>query len=285
MKDPLEFLKIIEFQPAFSRKSTLLDSLKDIDTQNKFSVNIQKFVHKKEDGFNVIVNATGKSKKKIVIGAHYDIWPKSGGVNDNGAAVFILLELIKRALTLSELEISIDFVFFDLEENGQKGAKYYLEQEQVSEIYCMINLDMCGIGDYVIFNETSSQDPQLSFMLKKICKDNDIHHKMLPNLPPGDEIPFQNCNIPSISIAIVPETTIPAVEHLAVTTRAKGLSWERITNSLKFMIDMIKGTPVLETMHSKNDTIETITIESMEIIYGTVGKLLIELISDKNQEI
>ena len=285
MKDPLEFLKNIEFQPANFRKSILLDSIKDIDTQNKFSVTIQDFPYKKEEFSNIVVTATGKSQKKIVIGAHYDIWPNSGGVNDNGAAVFILLELIKLALTLSELEYTVDFVFFDLEEKGQIGAKYYLNQEQQSDILCMINLDMCGIGDYVIFNETPSQIPLLSSILEKTCKEHSIQYKMFSNLPPGDEIPFQNANIPSISIGIIPEVTIPAVEHLAVATRAKGFSWNRIKKSVKFMFDMIKGTPVLETMHSKSDTVETISVESMEKVYLVVGKLLSEINSSTSEEI
>ncbi len=287
MKDPLEFLKSIEFLPASSRKLILLNLLKELDTQSKFSVKIQEFLQKKELFSNIIVTATGKLPEKIVVGAHYDIWPNSGGVNDNGAAVFILLELIKERLTLSKSEYTVDFVFFDLEEKGQKGAKEYLKQEKKAEILCMINLDMCGIGDYIIFNETPSRFPHLSSILEKICYENKLHFKKFPNLPPGDEITFQNKNIPSISIGIVPEITIPAVEHLAFTTRLKGISWNRIKESVKFMIDMIKGTPVLDTMHSKDDITDTISVESMKKIYLVVRKVLFELnlnLCGKNQE-
>lgn len=282
MKNSLEFLKSIEFQPAIFRKSIILNSIREIDTQNRLSVNIQKFLFKKEDCSNIIVAATGKLLKKIVVGAHYDIWPKSGGANDNGAAVFILLELIKLVLTIPNLENSVDFCFFDLEEKKQRGAKEYLKLEQQSEILCMINLDMCGIGDYIIFNETLSDFPHLSSMLEDICTVNKLHHRMLLNLPPGDEIPFQNADIPAISIGIVPEVTIPIVEQLALMTSTKGITWKKIKKSVKFMLNMIKGYPVLQTMHSKDDTVETVSVDSIQKVYRAISILFTEIVEGEN---
>jgi len=277
MDSPIKFLKSIEFQPADVRKNIILNSIKKLDKKSKFSIRTQDFDHKKTNASNIIVSLVGNSEKKIVIGAHYDIWPKSGGINDNGAAVLILLELIKFSLTISDLEYSIDFAFFDLEEKGQLGAKEYLKQENNSNIIGMINLDMCGIGDYVIFNETPTTFPQLSAYMIKACIENDIKHKILTTLPPGDEIPFQKAGINSVSLAIVPEITLPIVERLAFITQSKGLKWARIKESVKFMFDMIKGYPLLKTMHSSTDTIDTISNESMEKVYLVVQKLLVEI--------
>jgi Iap family predicted aminopeptidase len=277
METPLNFLKSIEFQHAQQRKSIILNQIKKIDKEFKSSITTQDFQHKNVIASNIVVSISGNSDKKIVFGAHYDIWPKSGGINDNGTAVFILLELIKYALSISDLEFSLDFVFFDLEETKQLGAKEYVRQANMSKIVSMINLDMCGIGDTIIFNDSSPSFPQLSIFIKNICIEKSIKYKILTILPPGDDIPFQEAGIFSISLAIVPEITIPTIERLAYITRSKGFSWIKIKNSVKFMVDMIKGVPMLNTMHSNTDTVDTISIESMKKVSQVIQKLLSEI--------
>ncbi len=128
-----EFLQQIESKPASDRKRTILNLLNDI-LGSKSIITKQEFEYKREIRTNIIVSFTGKSEKKHVIGAHYDIWPNSGGVNDNGAAVFILLKLIETFSISNILDTSIDFVFFDMEEKHQTGAKEYLTREKSTTI-------------------------------------------------------------------------------------------------------------------------------------------------------
>ena len=278
LQSPIEFLTKIESVPASKRKDILLSYIDSVHCESNISVRSQEFLYKKEERSNIIITVPGSSDKKYVIGAHYDIWPKSGGVNDNGAAIFILLQIVKDILDLSNNPITLDFVFFDLEEKRQIGANEYLKHENIENIIAMINLDMCGIGDYVIFNDTSNNPPALSTKLEQICGETKINYKKLPLMPHGDDIAFRNHDIQAISVAIVPLVVIPVVERLAYISSTKGISWKKITDSVKFMVDMIKGgVPVLETMHTKRDTVDTISIKSMETIYSLVKKFIIKL--------
>ena len=282
MQLPTEFLQQIENKPASERKEIILNLLNDISGYSQFAVKIQEFEYKKEIRTNIIASFTGKSEEKHVVGAHYDIWPNSGGMNDNGAAVFILLKLIENISSFSLLNTSIDFVFFDMEEKHQTGAKEFLTQES-STILSMINLDMCGIGDYVVFNQTSEDFPALSTKMTHYCEKNSLNYKILPMMPPGDDIPFRNQNINAISIAIIPQIAIPVVERLAYITNSKGLKWKKLTESVKFMFDMIKGVPMLNTMHSSADTIDTISVKSIDTVYSVTLQLVKSLIQNKEK--
>src|SRR6266498_2631933 len=88
----------------------------------------------------------GNQSPRLVLCAHYDNVQGSTGANDNGAAVCILLELIER-YTSNPPNISVEFVFFDLEEREFAGSWAYTQNLQPNEVFGAINLDLCGVGD------------------------------------------------------------------------------------------------------------------------------------------
>ena len=82
-----------------------------------------------EGGTNIIAG-----KGKIVIGCHYDsIGP---GADDNASGVAVALDVAKKVK-------GVTFVFFDAEERGLLGSKYYVKNLKVLPD-SMINLDMVG---------------------------------------------------------------------------------------------------------------------------------------------
>ncbi len=273
----LEFLQKIEFQPNYIRHAIILAILPTLSDLQSPQVQNQSFTKKKRQGSNIIVSFTGQSTRKFIIGAHYDIWPKSGGINDNGAAVYILLQLIQYLSTFSKLQYSYDFVFFDWEEKGLLGSKFYLENASSDEIIEMINLDMCGLGDTLLFNQTPASEIDLATQLKTICLTQNLKYQILPSLPPGDNLSFEKQGISAVSIAIAPLITIPLIKHLALLFQYKGLTWKRIKSAMAFMIGMIKGYPLLDTMHTKKDIIETISSESMAQVFTLVSQLLLKI--------
>ena len=79
------------------------------------------------NGVNIIA-----SSGDIVLGCHYDsIGP---GADDNASGVAVVLDVAKKVK-------GITFVFFDAEERGLLGSKYYVKTATCKS---MINLDMIG---------------------------------------------------------------------------------------------------------------------------------------------
>ena len=66
---------------------------------------------------NVICNLNGKTKTKVVIGAHYDVFSNLYGADNNASGVAGVLETARLlALQKSKLKHNIEFVFYTLEE-------------------------------------------------------------------------------------------------------------------------------------------------------------------------
>lgn len=201
----------------------------------------------KGDTCNNIVVSNDVQGKKIVIGAHYDVFAENcPGANDNGAACVILLNLIEN---LRESKRPYEFVFFDKEEKRMEGSRAYIEIVGKNNIEAMINLDMCGMGNNIVlakkdFNNILTKEPYKSIINE--CKN------VFTQLPPGDSWSFEQERIPFIFI---------------INSTNDDLKWyaefaECVWGNHALTADFLK------TMHKVTDTIDTINIEYVEKIYN-----------------
>lgn len=102
------------------------------------------------DAANIIAEKPGLSNRVMIVGGHYDSVSAGSGVDDNGSGVAVMLEAAKR---ISEIQtpFTIRFIFFDSEETGLEGSKFYtarMTQEEIDNTVAMINLDSLAVGDY-----------------------------------------------------------------------------------------------------------------------------------------
>ena len=185
-----------------------------------------------------IVVSFNPSSERLVIGGHYDAF--YAGANDNAAACVILLNLIG---DLKNTNKSIDFVFFDLEEQGMIGSKEYIEIVGKNNIKGMINLDMCGLGNNILL--TYDKIGKLNFDLE--CMEyiiSDSNVAVLRGLPPGDYNNFVRNRIPAIFI-------INSTDH--------DKAWFK--GNMNIFPDFAR------TMHKPTDTVDTFGDEGMIMIY------------------
>jgi hypothetical protein len=107
----------------------------------------QEFRHQDYDTYNIIGHIPGVygGSKRIILCAHFDTWKDSPGADDNGSGVAGLLEAA-RVLAGRQFGYAIDFIAFDLEEEGAVGSQAYLLSKDTGEpdIEGVINLDMIG---------------------------------------------------------------------------------------------------------------------------------------------
>ncbi|HTO04176.1 MAG TPA: M28 family peptidase [Opitutus sp.] len=93
---------------------------------------------------NLIVRLPGKSPERIIVGAHFDSWDLGQGALDNGLGVAQLYALVHR-LRDRELPRTIEFVWFNGEEQGLWGSRHAASQLGDAPVVAMINLDMVGV--------------------------------------------------------------------------------------------------------------------------------------------
>ena len=114
------------------------------------SVKYHKFKVDKNEYQNVIGSIGIENKKRIIIGAHYDVCGDSEGADDNASGVVGLLELA-RLLSKEKLKYRIDFIAYSLEEppffrTKQMGSYIhanYLFKNKI-DVKGMISLETIG---------------------------------------------------------------------------------------------------------------------------------------------
>jgi aminopeptidase YwaD len=206
--DDLHRLAIAD--PA-ARRNALLTLLREIDAPFTLS-RARLGPHRPE---NITVRFHEQEGPCLILGAHYDSVPGSTGANDNGAGVVVLLTWLRLALAHPP-NIPVEVVFFDLEELGGLGSRAYLERLGAQNVLAMMNLDICGVGDTILVapRQHVEQGP-LHRPLQSVASAGASPFVVVDRLPPGDDLTFEQADIPNISVCILPWQDLEAVVDTA----------------------------------------------------------------------
>lgn len=197
---------------------------------------------------NIIVQLNPSQSKKIVVSAHYDNFPGTPGANDNAAACSILLNLI---INNKNKEDYIECVFFDLEEYGCIGSTYYVYLNNDNIDY-VINLDMCGVGENIIYSHYSLNNSSKINLNNIIDKHKAINVEILPY---GDAYSFMENGIETFYI---------------INSTNKDVQWFK-----NYYKGINYGIPdFAKTMHTPNDIVENLNFDQIEKIYMFIFDLL-----------
>lgn len=127
------------------------------------------------NGTNVIGILPGelwgtKEDEILIIGAHWDTYPLSNGMDDNGSGVTALME-VARALTEGSCRPrnSIIFVAFDLEEAGCIGSIYFLRNFLIPNVLAVHGAKVKGA--FILDTIMNFNDTQFSQTLSQEWKD------------------------------------------------------------------------------------------------------------------
>ena len=206
------------------------------------------------EGRNVVVTI-GDGAEEILVGAHYDAarlpdGTLSQGAVDNAASSVILVRVAEALLVQKSPPMRVEVVWFDMEELWLLGSDKYRERHGSDPIAAMLNFDVNGYGDTVLFGPDQARGQglrggpgsDLSRTTAELC--------VAPAMPPGDDRSFSKADIPTVSIAVV----LPAVEAhqvwLLMNAKESGLTQGFLP-------------AILRTIHSAEDTPAKLDLETM----------------------
>ncbi|MFC1726598.1 M28 family metallopeptidase [candidate division KSB1 bacterium] len=255
-----------------------LEVIKSILNQKNIPFETETFAQERNkkyprsEGTNIVVTI-GAGEREIVLGAHWDaIWLRndslSGAIVDNGCSVIILIRL---AETLREMDLNhrIRIVLFDMEEIGLFGSSAYMEKHKDDKIDYMINLDVCGAGNTILFRKNSIPgNSSLYSTLKRACIDENINFMGFPRFPVCDEGPFLRKGIPALMISLAPEEDAHRFWLSMNSSRGAGFK------------EGFWPTKYISCIHSPDDTAEMADPVGMTICYKIVLETVKRL--DKN---
>ncbi len=237
-----------------------------VPTEQKFMAGDQPYV-------NIIASAGPPKGKRLVVGAHYDVFGDLPGADDNASGIAGLLEVARFAKAHeAELPYRVDFVAFALEEppffrSEQMGSYVHAEflHKDKVEVRGMICLEMIGF----FTDAKNSQTYPLSLM-------------RLFYPPTGNFIAVAS-NLGSSSLANQVRQHLQAIAMPVATLKApafvRGVDLSDHRNYWKFGYDAVMVTDTSfyrnPTYHSKNDTIDTLDFKRMQkVINGVCWSLL-----------
>ena len=126
------------------------DYIKTIFNHYSDSVYIQEYSVNGQVYKNVICSFGTENKKRIIVGAHYDVCDNQEGADDNASGIVGLLEL-SRLLKGKKLKHRIDLVAYSLEEPPYFRSAFmgsYIHAKSLvdsnANVYGMISLEMIG---------------------------------------------------------------------------------------------------------------------------------------------
>lgn len=157
---------------------------------------------------NVVGVIPGTGSEAIIIGAHRDHFGRTAGLwfpgaDDNASGTAIVLE-VARALGKLGLrpQRSILFLSFSGQERDVLGARLYTSRPvlPLSSTKAMVNIDHVGVGDGVLILRVAELKKP---MLKEAGYAVGLVRKLdyYGFLPGGDDGPFKEAGIPTVSIA------------------------------------------------------------------------------------
>lgn len=252
-----------------------VDYIKSFFSECSMQPRIQSWEVRGNDYHNVIASYNPEKKKRLVVGAHYDVYANNPGADDNASGMAGLLESA-RMITKAQpnLDYGIDFVAYSLEEPpffGSSDMGSYVHAESISDdsenVIGMICYDMIGYFNDAPNSQTFPNEALASmfpntadFILVVGIKEyQEFSHRF-----------FENMNM-------VNEMDVREV-HFDDGRNLAGLSdhrnyWHFGMNAL-----MINNSAFLRNpnYHEKTDTIETLDFDKMKLVIESATAAMLQ---------
>jgi Zn-dependent M28 family amino/carboxypeptidase len=274
------YLKTLTKTPKFRNHSNIdqlnitADYIKTVFRKSSDSVYIQEYTFDQKTYKNIICSFGTENKKRIVIGAHYDVCGDQEGADDNASGIVGLLEL-SRLLKGKKLDYRIDLVAYTLEEppyfrTELMGSYIHAKslKESNAEVYGMISLEMIGYFK----DEAKSQSYPIGILSVKYGnKGNYI--TLVKKFGSGAFVSQFSKSFKATKSILTKTFSGPP--------KLPGIDFSDHLNYWKFGYDalMITDTSFYrnKNYHQKTDTIETLDISRMSKVIDGVYKGLISL--------
>jgi hypothetical protein len=202
--------------------------------------------------------------------AHYDRYPGSPGANDNSASVFQLLSLC-RFLKDTDYSHNCQILLTDGEELHHNSSTKEQGSYRLAELFkerglsrtVIIILDMCGIGDTMVYSTgreklTGEEEVKESKLLDPIIKlipTYSRHQSLLHIERFSDDLGFIAHNFHTLQISL-----IPWKEKEELNSDSMPLSWQ-----------------TMHTPHDLPDNLESYSFRIMEGFLKALSKVIIRV--------
>lgn len=172
-------------------------------------------------GYNVVVSTGPSTGREILLTAHYDAVVLPDGkladaIVDNAASVVAMIEATKRIAGRTKHPVRL--LLTDQEELGLVGARAWIAAHGVSNLAAVINADVNGNGDTLMYGLNSGdQSKFLVTAVSDLCTARAMSCLDFPKYPPSDDVVFAAAGAPVISLGHQPKAEADKLRHFLIS--------------------------------------------------------------------
>ncbi len=202
---------------------------------------------------NIIARKKGKHPgKTVVLMAHYDSEPNTGGAGDNGAGVASMLETARALQKSAPLHNELLLLFTDGEEIGLLGARAFVEEyKNIKDIGLVINFEGRGnAGPSSMFEVNVNNGWAIDQYAKSAAHPfaNSLGYEIYKNLPNStDYTIFKNAGITGLNNAFIDGVS----NYHSLNDRPANLDKRSFQHHGENMLSLARHFGNLEIIHTK----------------------------------
>lgn len=258
----LDLIKLLDNKPNKERLNIILGQLKDLAVD----CSLQAYA----TGTNLFVDL-GTGSKKIGVSSHFDRVHHSAGANDNGSAIAVCLDIIKKFKAAPLINTGIRVFFFDEEETGLKGSAAYINQYGIGDMTGLLNMEMVGMGDKIaLWPVGPGTVGRLLNTFESVSKQMHIETKRFDQIVTNtaDHLTFQVAGLEdAFTITSISDRDVEAATHYF-----KAQEFDVTQETLRIILSK---APLFEHYHQPTDTFEKLNEGSIEMVSGLIWKTII----------
>ncbi|MBX3711373.1 MAG: M28 family peptidase [Lysobacter sp.] len=208
------------------------------------AVDVQTFAYGEITGENLIAEVSGDpAQPMLLIGAHSDRVSAGRGATDNASGSAVALALAERFRAQPLQGHRVQVAFWDLEEEGLRGAAAYIaQQREKPALY--VNFDVFGWGDSLWMMTPDDAHPLVASS-RDAAQAQGLQITAGTRYPPSDHLAFLKAGWPAVSYSMIGAAEIPDI--LAVFGGKPPTSMPK----------------VMQVIHSADDTVEHVDADAV----------------------
>jgi Zn-dependent M28 family amino/carboxypeptidase len=241
----LETVKLLDGQPNATRRALI--------TAHLDALGVRYVAQPYATGTNVFVDL-GRAASKIGVGTHFDRVPISAGANDNGSAIAVGLDIIRKHQEVGS-EVGVRVFFFDEEETGLQGSRAYVAHYGIKDLAGLLNLELVGMGDtFALWPVDAARSGPLLRAFEAVARQQQVGCHRFDQLVTNtaDHVPFRQAGLPdAFTITCITDQDMATAQHYFQAI-------ERQATPAR-LLEILTQAPLFRHYHQPTDTYEKLS--------------------------
>ena len=256
-----EIVKSLDGQPNAMRRALIIEHL--------HALGVGYVEQQYATGTNLFVDL-GRAAGKIGVGTHFDRVPVSAGANDNGSAIAVGLDIIRKHQQAGS-GAGVRIFFFDEEETGLKGSRAYVARYGIADLAGLLNMELVGMGDkFALWPVDASRSEPLLQAFEAVARRQQVSCRRFDQIVTNtaDHVPFRQAGLrDAFTLTCITDQDMAMAQHYF-----QALAQQADTNKL---MEILAQAPLFRHYHQPTDTYEKLSEAALAMTSAAVWETIL----------